>query len=407
MRLHGWVMAAAAVLFGGSVLAQDANAAVPADNIASLRGQATITIEGVAAVSTMVHNVKQSDGDRAKITEFEAQKMELTFKVAANENAYLVTTLAMTDAWYDVGNYEQDEFLKEVYFVFDNIWCTGLGVKFGKQELPFGYVRDDLLVHPYMDARGNSALTKMFNGVDYSLTTGWFAPFFEAHPAVVDRTFAVTPYYKLGDKLEVAFSLAQGNRYLGVNKQLKSNDNMLFKTMAAQVQWTPIENLILQASGLVQYDRDGGAIPNTTSRAYATSLSADYTFQIACRPFNVFAEWMHGWNPSYYGIGAGYGDNSSSDNIYAGISYKFTDSLKVLTQGEWLRQRDRDPGNWRTRETLWRWVLATQYELSSGMILEGGYQYERGRQRFDPEIGVPGKTRASANTVFAGVHWAF
>ena len=453
MRLQGWLAAVAALVMGGSVLAQDANAAVPAMDITSMKGQATIEISGNVGIVAQTNRVKGLDawvsaapfytgkvlnGESWNITEFQAAKMDLTFKVSANENAYLVTTLALNDSWNR--DYDQDYLLKEVYFVFDNLWCSGLGVKFGKQALPFGYDKDELFVHPYLDGYGNSALTKAFNGRFYApvtgvtgLLTGDGLLFGEMHPTTVDRTFAITPYYKLGDKLEFAFSLAQGERGIQGAPHNKSRDNLLFKTMAAQVFWTPVENLILQASAMTMYDRDGKNPPawlktaldltgnSLKNRSYATSLSADYTFQIACRPFNVFAEWMHGWNT--YNIGSlgystvgGYWNNSSSDDIHVGISYKFTDALKVLTQGEWLRQRQgidlSTYGDVKLRETLWRWVLAAQYEMDSGMVFEAGYQYERAREKgtlnwASPAWAPSARDRASANTFFAGVHWSF
>ena len=432
MSRKGAVAGVLALMLGGLVWAQEANAAVPAEDITSMKGQATITIEGKADIAIVTSRVKDWSydagigsttylgrrGDRWNITDFGPDKMDLTFKVDACDNAWLITTLALDDAWNANGSYDQDQLLKEMYFVFDNLWCTGLGVKFGKQALPFGYDKDELFVHPYLDGYGNSALTKIHNrGWSPEPQTGLLGKWFEAHPTTVDRVFAITPYYNLGDKLEFAFSVAQVNRQIGWNR--KSKDDMLFKTMAAQVFWKPIENLILQASAITMYDVDGKGLSvqgnRFGTRSFATSLSADYTFQIACRPFNVFAEWMHGWRPvhnflSGYMGDTGYYRNSSSDDFHVGIAYNFTDALKVLAQGEWLRQRQNFDyyGRNAIRETMWRYVLAAQYEMSTGMVLEAGYQYERGKERARiPAVNAWARDRSSANTFFAGVHWSF
>lgn len=422
MRQSWWMAAVAVTMLSGSAWAQNANAAVPAEDcLVPLKSKAVIEIEGQFDLGMWVHNVEgvapNGRGGLKKpsynATEYATDAADLKLTVKASDAAWLTVTLDLDDAWNSNDGFEQDDFLKEMYFTFDNLWGTGFGVKAGKMAVPFGYDKDELLVSPYIDGWGESAFSRSFNSTGSINDIGGFVPYMDAHSTYTDEVFAITPYWNWNDKLLIEASLFQSARDVNGVKR-RSNDNMLFKSMAAKITWKPIENLKLTASGITYYN-DSARGPGLSRREKAFSVSADYTFQLAGKDFNMFAEWMHGWDNANDGglIAAGLGlgsfmKDAKSDDIHFGVAYNFTDRLKVHAQGEYLRQKQErfaGAGSW-TKQELWRAVLAVQYEMCAGIVLEGGWQHEWLTSKLRAG-GNTNKISLDADTFFAGIRYSF
>jgi len=285
----------------------------------------------------------------------------------------LTVTTDLNSAWDN--DWDEDLFLKEVYFTFENICSSNFGLIVGKTEVPFGYMRDDLLLDAYWD-------------VD---------PFTNDRAKYIDRVFQINPYYNFCDKFKWEFSVFQDRegRFLADKggKEVTVDGNP-FMSMATRFTWTPIENFTLSTSGYMRHLnwRDDRTVAENATRSYAASVAADYTFRLCGRDINVFAEYIRGWNPNLI-LGDGFEKGSRSDNIHAGYSVELTKRLKAINQGEWIKLRN-DAG----KEINWRTVSALQYTMKSGVVLEGGWQYNR--QKIGDE-------KFNTNTFYTGLRYRF
>ncbi|MCC8179321.1 MAG: hypothetical protein LIP23_00180, partial [Planctomycetes bacterium] len=128
--------------------------------------------------------------------------------------------------------------------------------------------------------------------------------------------------------------------------------------------------------GLQQWTDDGGG-PAFGSRKNEQALAVGLAVEIPNTTLTVRAEYAHGWNQ-------GFNKYISSDNVNLGLAFRATPRLTLHGQGEWLLVRDRshmaDDGAGPVRDSrnnhLYRVYLGAEYELLSGLFLEGGWQYE-------------------------------
>lgn len=425
MRRTGWVLGwMMAGWMSGYGIAQDRCVDAGFDDggaaLESVRGKATIELGGHVSVLVDAARIdaRTATGERVRYhtTNFGAGDADLTFKVtpAGSVPGFLTMTLDLDDAQFnDVdGQLDQDDFLKELYFTFDDLCGGGFGVKVGKMRLPFGYDKDVLLLAPYMDDAYNSEFTWIpydVNEGQVDLGGAW-APFGNyAGPTKVEKVFALVPYYALGDTLLVEAALYQRAASRGVGLRRRTDDNVLFKSMALAFTWTPCENLLFKASGLTEYiDSGKNAGPGMTDRAYGVSAAVDYTFALCGREINAFAEYRHGWHGFDLGmLGVaglrGFDKGASADNVHFGTALRLNDRWTWHAQGEWLRQKRGDASGIRDRQTAWRAITSVQYAMTSGMVLEGGWQHEW------LTVRAPGaaKRRYDVNTVYAGVRYSF
>lgn len=360
-----------------------------------------------------------------KSTSSEPQVAALFFHVMPTEKSKLTIKLDIDDAWNNT--YETDDFLEEIYFTFDDIACTGFGVKVGKMEVPFGYDKDVLLLSPYLhSAVGETNFNRRHNGFPAYSNTGLTSPIGGTYPngtanaygehnaAEYDNMFALTPYYSFCDgQLLLEASLFQAKRDIGNRR--RSNDNLLFKSGALRATWRPIENLMIQASFIARYN-DYSKSVGDEDRMYATSVAADYTFQLCGREMNVFGEWQHTWNSyqdsnGFVGTARRFRDNSSSDDIHFGLRYKILEKVRLNLQGEWLAMRNDRRNTVFTNDadsTMWRALVALEYDHGNGMVSEFGYQKEWLKlDNVAANYGPGAKSRFDAHTLYSGLKFSF
>lgn len=437
-NLRGWLAAVALAAWGMGAQALDlssvedsgswqAYSAVPADceEMYDVVAGAPIEVSGafnVAAYGRWAEG-RNANGRLRTVssTAFEADVAAIWLKVKASENHGLTVKLDLDDAWNN--QYDKDDFLEEIYYTFKNIGGTGFGVHVGKMEVPFGYDKDTLLVHPYLHAQRETNFTKRANGShDPFRGTGITSPlsgaYSEHHPVEYDNLFAITPYWKSSnDKWMVEASLFQSKQ--DVNGDRRSSDNMGFKSGAVRVKFRPLEKLVLQASVITRYNDASGinhanGLANTTRRQYATSVAADYTFELFCRDLNVFAEWQHGWNTRgdidtrHNSAAANFFKDTSSDDVHFGLGYELNKTFKLHLQGEWLAMRnDKKNGTAADADSsLWRALVALETKLPGGITMESGLQHEWLKLKNAKANGI-GKDRYEATTWYSGLKFRF
>jgi len=357
-------------------------------------------------------------------------KMDLTFRVDASEDAFLVMKLCFVDHWNTHNptspgtTLDQDHFLKELYFTMKNLGCTGIDLRVGKQVIPFGMDKDELALHPYLDGYQRGAMNTRRNGFNYITEGGTFSgrPFENiGHTIWYDRMFALIPSFKIGDKAKLELAMFQ-NRYDNARTNATNNrftDDPGF-SFSARAVFKPIEDLELSAGAITRYNRafrngtarigvdtrpinaaggrvgvDPRNVLDRTDRMYGSSLAFDWNPTLFCKKVNLFTEWQHGWNPEFV-------KHTSSDIIHTGISLAVTDACKLFAQYEWARSRAKQDGD-RYHEQMQRAIFAAQRTFEGGLYAELGYQKEWGHQK---GFGSPNRS-ANADTVYTATGWVF
>ena len=330
---------------------------------------------------------------------WEPYSANLRIRVAASDENYLTMRLYLNDPWSARGDYNRDQLLKELYFTMENLCGSNFGVKFGKQRVPFGMVKDVLAIYPYLDSDtgGGSFLKTGRNGAEQFPARPLFME--PPHSAAYSRRYALIPYFK-ADKTRFEFSVFQDRRNSPYTRGdapssgrdhsggRDTNDPGLSFSGKATVNL--IENLEFSASVASRYNRgadlysDAARNVRGDDRMWATSLAFDWNPRLRGRKFNFFGEWQHAWNPGEPRGGNGswrqFIDKTSSDDIHAGLAVNVAKAVTLHAQYEWLRGRWNEHGR-DSRTDLHRAIFAGKYAFASDIYAELGCQREWARTR--------------------------
>ena len=404
------------------------------DSITSMRDNAQVKIGGKATLRYAWTGVGAArgtfaapgpglPGEASKFysSTWEPYGLDLRFDIKSNsecDDISLRIRMELKDTFYANGNYGQDELAREAYFTMKNVWGSGLGLKVGKMEVPLVYNKNVLLMAPYLDGSNESFLRGRRNGINSWYEDNFFGIAgsganreFRWDPnriTKIDRVFAIAPFYQVCDSLLLETSIFQSRERRGRENvewnggyvaSRYTNDAGL--SFSGRATWTPVKDLKISLGGAAINNRSYSQQYDDKGRYYyASSLAFDYTMEIACKNVNLFAEWVHGWDP-------GFTYSMYSDDIHTGVSIGLTDKITALAQYEWLRGEYR---NINRTQVLHRAVLALQYELAKGLNWEGGFQREWGRFKSSTAAVHPtfnGKNSAYANTIYTGLNFSF
>lgn len=381
------------------------------------KGVGAITIGGDVNVDLIYTHRDDvtSDHDAVDSTQFHTNSANLRFKVAASKDSFLYIKLDLDDAWYDDrldGDSDQDDLLEECQYVFKNIKGSPFDFIFGKGEVPYGQDKTLGVIqsynHNHSSFFGDNAYTSegpefILNGAEEGSDANnpHLCVGDTAHPGEVDNVFLAQVNYTWRELLRFQFAVFQnadynGNTYLtrGMYED-KSDDDMLFRSVAARVWFAPTETLTLELS-LINMHSDNRNDTDiygdyTTPDQQAISFGFDYKSKSV--PVEVFGEYQHGFN-------WGYTENYWTDSAQLGMIWGMTGSLDLGIMYEWLGINNE---NTIGGQDYQKFVVSGQYELKAGMklILEYGYEY------FNADLGGGGDDDRDGHLIAFRTSWSF
>lgn len=315
------------------------------------------------------------------VTDFSVNSAMLTFDVAAGERMSLHIRLRLDDA-YD-RDYEPDDFLYAMYFEMRELWGMPIEARIGKQALPFGVRRDDLLLSPYIADRGDSGFSGRFNNPACDMDA--------YHPGAADRVFAAVVEWRpmaLRDLLTLEAGVFQDRDGRAVDDQLRrSRDDLLFRSFAARLRFSPFEKMELSTGILSRYRdaADGGR------RNWVWSVGLSSPLFVA--PVTAFVEYQRSWRDDFV-------SGQHAEDVHAGLVWSLSPVLRLHARYEWLRVKRNGSATATGRGELSRFhrsLLAAEYELSSLITLEAGWQrewYKRRGHYYSPDPSLGGANLA-------------
>lgn len=289
---------------------------------------------------------------------------------------------------------------------------SGFGLRVGRMKMPFGlWARPNLFAQSFMDAPDlaesylmnpearNSAVrlphaSRLVEPVLAALASYEMRDIIRFEAAVFRDTDENLP--SRGDGRHEAESYAPRSWQVGVsllplegweltanfrNRYSRSRGTHYWADSA--YRWDFRQNLVSGKvdptwdSTLGQWS-DAGDGDGFGSRTNEQSLIVGLAVEIPNTNLSARVEYAHGWNQ-------GFNRHISSDSVSLGLSYRMTPFLTLHAQGDWLHVKDRSwmgsdgAGGW-LRDTrnnhLYRGFVGAEYELSGGLTLEAGWQYE-------------------------------
>lgn len=337
---------------------------------------------------------------------FDLRSARLDFQADFTPDTTAFLRLRLERAADGGGGHGTPAFIDEAWWQWRNICGTGINLRVGRLQVPFGEQYNGILP---LDSFNN-------NGGDHVDYGNHGAPVNMQNPA----SFAWTPGSVYGIGPEVSYSMGDftlsaavfdgsvNGRFGGGGGWTAKNRAQLSAMVnsAVKVDWDPsmIEGLHVSASylGVHNYGRDNGSgnvvagVITTPGRAndrspYAANympsfnLAADYTY--TC--FNFFIENTMTWNAGLLGTGDDmlgvatvvgptiYGE-TFANTLTAGATYNRSEKLAFTGMFDWgwlstPRRTYNTPGHGRVNN--FRATIGAQYDFGNGIVLQGAYAH--------------------------------
>lgn len=256
--------------------------------------------------------------------------------------------------------------LEEAMVLWHSVYGGPLGLVFGKGEAPFGQDRAWGIMQSYRhrDApyspRGPVVLTGAWYGQDPYGAASNPAP--NRHPGAVDAALLAGVNFTWLDRFRVEYAVFQPDRGDGMPEE---GTNAL--SHAGRVWWnTPVEGLLVSASGMVQRDwnRSNQAVFGAGATHTQYAAAAGLEWDLPGMPLEVFAEYQRGWNWNYT-------RHYNTHVVSTGALYTVNDTLRLGAMQEWMRIGDR-----RTNYDYKKTVAHGRIDFGNGVSLTLEYGFE-------------------------------
>ncbi len=369
--------------------------AVNATELRSLRRTASVRIGGELNVDVIVKHREDlpDEDDTVDSTEFRTNNTNLRLRADITDDTYLHFKFDLDGEGGD--SPDRNDLVEEAQFVWRNLGGTAWGARLGKGEVPYGMDRTLGIIQSYHhnDAvytdEGPVILNAGTEGADSANSPA--NPHANvgrtAHPGEVDRVFLAQVDYTFRNQMRFELALFQNNDgtqnggapTAGMYED-RSDDTLLFQSMAGRVWFQPLERLLLQVSGIRMHNESRGDTtlfgPEAEDDQYAVSLGFEWAPEASHGPLNLFGEYQHGWDWDYT-------DNYETDTLSLGALWRVNDRLGLGAMGEWLGIGEGDAD-----EDYFKLVLHTRYALESGVV----FMFEYGREWFEGDTSQEDRT---------------
>lgn len=383
--------------------------------------------------------VSNSQNDDVQSTTFTTTEAMLNFQVNASKDTYLYLGLDLDDFWNSAAN--QDDLLREVYFMWKNVRGSAFDVWFGKKELPFAMNKDPLILNQVTDTRGggqdvqnnSSYLGQAWEAADSSGANGnpHAVVGDYTHPGAMDNVYQVGGAWKYKDVVKVEAAVFQSNARTSGSMtrgmfEDRSDDTMFFQSFCGRLTVNPLENFQIFLSGITEHNQSYGdkdLMSNATNGLLATtnaanfgseasssndanadrqavSLGLDYKFKPI--PLELWFEYLHGWDWAW---NAKY----DTDTVVLGAKYGLTEAIDLYLIGDWVGIDD-DRVSLRSQdEDYYRLASAVQYTFDNGIImsLEYAHEWYTLDEMHQGAVGLNRVEGAEADVVIFGTMWKF
>lgn len=344
--------------------------------LSSMKKNACITIGGEVDIPLFYTNRDaMGNGDVDYDNTYFSGEAALYIDAIATADSKLRIKLDLEDGFNGADN---DDLLEEVYFQWNNVACTGLGIAIGKKEVSFG--QDKTIGYFTGLAHGRAEL---FRGPADKYTGNFFnetaatAGNSLGLPGEVDNQFQVEVSYAFADIAKVSATLFQNSANEGWTRSVgnagfvdmagdKSRD-MGFRSWALKGEVTPFEGLNINASFINLYDRIGKYYQGAKSSSQALSIGASYKFNSI--DLELFGEYLHGWNWNHV-------DDRDTDTISLGAIWGVTDRIDLGLMGEWA-QIEGDAWNLGKDQDYWSIYATVYYNMTANMRIGLEFLWQR------------------------------
>lgn len=322
-------------------------------------------------------------GYRRYNDQFRVRSARLNFQAdfTPDTTAFIQLRLEQSAAGSNVGHGDSG-FIDEAWWQWRNICGTGINLRVGKIQVPFGEQYNGVLpVDSFNDNGGDHIGYGVAGGMNNPTTFIW----------TPGSTYGVGPEvsYSMGDFTMTAAvfdgrvnSLGGGGGFTPKNKAQYS----AFLNSAIKIDWDPsmIEGLHVSASylGVHNYgneNRVAGDGPHAANYSPSFNLAADYTY---CA-FNFFFENTMTWNGvdlegGNVAPGTGIYGDAFANTMTAGATYNYNEKLAFTGMFDWgwLSTSGRawnNPGHGQVNS--FRGALGAQYDFGNGIVLQGMYAH--------------------------------
>lgn len=365
---------------GEQVAHSDASAA----GITSLRKNATVSLGGEMRVDYSYRHAKTSVYSAASASrpgetdtgDLALRNANLRLQADVRPNVRALFKLDFSSE----GLSRHDDILEEALLVMHAIGGSGLEVFAGKGRAPYG---QDITLGMLQSYHHTANALDTSEGRIYAIdppdaapdpaNPHKYPPTAPMRPGQIDRAVLAGIAYEWDDRWRMELAAFKPgcsdyeDRLTGARGDSASDIGV-----AGRLWWRPMEDLVVQVSGMMNRSRDMARVHQRrdiangvkgTSDAYAVSAGLDWTRGA----WRVFGEYQHGWN---WNFTKGY----ATDTWQIGAAREIGDGWRVAGMVEGLHIRD--GGDEPVRDDFYKFALNVRYTFSSGLFVLGEYGRE-------------------------------
>ena len=400
------LLLAAGTAMGGSPGAPLVSAAT-ADGLTSARQNAAVTLGGELRVDYSYRYMTSGGAGGypgVRRTDLEVRNLNLRLKADVHPN---LTAMFKIDLTHQKGRtLPGDDILEEALLVMHSIAGTGLGFFAGQGRAPYGQDIALGIIQSYhhLANRDDSSEGRIFiidpPGVSVPVpgcpdSTLSLPPM---RPGQFDRAFLAGVSYEWDGRWRIEAACFQPDFFeykprLEAPRRVNGSD----LGFAGRVWWSPVEELVLEASALAAHSTTMGMAParldlpaSSAARknAYALSLGFDWRRE----PWRIFGEWQRSWD---WNFSKGY----ATQAWQLGLAREFSGGWRAGGMAETLRIAD--ALGTQTVDRYYKLAFNIRYAFNTNLFILGEYGHEWFRRTLN---GALSDKRRGA---FAGVRVGF
>lgn len=285
----------------------------------------------------------------------------------------------------------RDDILEEALLIMNAVGGSGLGLFAGKGRAPYGQDITLGMIQSYNHtanaidtSEGRVFIVDPPESRSNPANPGRYSATGPMRPGQIDRAVQAGVSYDWDDRWRVELAVFKPSDYDYKDRLIDSKrcDSASDIGVAARIWWRPVEELVVQASGMMNRSNDMGRPELRTDlepgargrkQAYAVSLGFDYTRG----PWRIFGEYQHGWD---WNFTSGY----DTDTWQIGAAREFGEGWRVGAMAEGLHIDDKK--DVKVTDDYYKLALNVRYTFSSGFFVLAEYGHEWMRRERDGSL---------------------